>query len=78
MIGPVSPSQPVLAVEIDILNLCVRSLKHIHVCEFFQPPEMEDTLRFRVILLEMRNNYLQLTDKVVGLRQHQRSKETCP
>lgn len=45
MIGLVSPSQLVLAVEIDILNLCVRSLKHVHVCEFFQPPEMEDTLR---------------------------------
>ena len=68
MIGPVSPCQLVLAVEIHILNLCVQSLKHVHVCEFFQPPEMEDTLRFRVILLEMRNNYLQLTDKVVGLR----------
>ena len=68
MIGPVSPCQLVLAVETDILNLCVQSLKHVHVCEFFQPPEMEDTLRFRVILLQMRSKYLQLTDKVVGLR----------
>lgn len=57
MIGPVSPSQPVLAIEIDILNLYVRSLKHVHVCEFFQPPEIEQgTLRFAVILLQMCSN----------------------
>lgn len=41
MIGPASPSQLVVAIEKDILNLYVRSLKHVHVYESFQPPETE-------------------------------------
>jgi len=38
MTGPVSPNQLVVAIEKDISNLYVRSLRHVHVYGVFQPP----------------------------------------